>query len=267
MDCPKCRKPIDENDVVCPNCGTQLRPDKDTSIIKKFRKNDDKYSKKPKNTGLGKLAEQKRKLSGSNLKIVLFAIALVLLVVLVVLIVVNVVKSKGESTAEKISQYIGADVGKAQKSLDMHFKDESVYQGVNNALNFDYIVEADDSVKVDGISYPEWAALVTVDDKERIESVKYADFSTLKKDSDGEEKSKAINLDKFEKGAKWSDISSAVDLDYYGIIWNKDTKTYVYRYWYENDAGDRQPVVLNAVFDTDNKYLYYTSTPVYPQNL
>ena len=51
-----------------------------------------------------------------------------------------------------------------------------VFQGVNNALNFDYIIESDDSVNVDGINYPEWAALVTVDDEERIQTVKYSNF-------------------------------------------------------------------------------------------
>ena len=129
------------------------------------------------------------------------------------------------------------------------------------------IMESDDSVNVDGINYPEWAALVTVDDKERIQTVKYSDFKVLKSNANGEEKSKAINLDKFEQGEKWNSLSDAIDLEYYSILWAKDTKTYVYRYWYENDAGDRQPVVLNVTFDTDNKYLYYTSTLIYPEYL
>ena len=53
----------------------------------------------------------------------------------------------------------------------------------------------------------------------------------------------------------------------YGIVWSKDTKNYIYRYWYDNDAGDKQPVVLNVTFDTDNKYLYYSSTLIYPEYL
>ena len=56
-------------------------------------------------------------------------------------------------------------------------------------------------------------------------------------------------------------------VEYYGIVWSKDTKNYIYRYWYENDAGDDQPVVLNVTFDTDNKYLYYSSTFIYPEYL
>ncbi|MDR4041225.1 MAG: zinc ribbon domain-containing protein, partial [Ruminococcus sp.] len=118
-----------------------------------------------------------------------------------------------------------------------------------------------------GINYTEWASLVTVVDKERIQTVKYSNFKVLKNNANGEKKSKAINLDKFEQGAKWSGLSDTIDLEYYGIVWSKDTKNYIYRYWYDNDAGDKQPVVLNVTFDTDNKYLYYSSTLIYPEYL
>ena len=60
----------------------------------------------------------------------------------------------------------------------------------------------------------------------------------LKNNANGEKKSKAINLDKFEQGAKWSSLSDAIDLEYYGVT-----------------------------FDTDNKYLYYSSTLIYPEYL
>ncbi|MDB8744099.1 zinc ribbon domain-containing protein [Ruminococcus bicirculans] len=260
MECPKCHKSVDDDDIFCPNCDTRLRPDKNTSIMKRFKKQN-----KPLNVEI--VGEKKHKLSENKLKLILITVAVVLLVVLVVLIVVNIISGKGENTAESISEYIGVDVANAQKKLDMHFKDESAFQGVNNALNFDYIIESDDSVNVDGINYPEWAALVTVDDEERIQTVKYSNFKVLKNNANGEKKSKAINLDKFEQGAKWSSLSDAIDLEYYGIVWSKDTKNYIYRYWYENDAGDDQPVVLNVTFDTDNKYLYYSSTLIYPEYL
>lgn len=263
VECPKCRKPVGDNDIVCANCGVELRPGKKTALARRMRRKD----KPAIEMDSGIRAKRSGRLGDGKLKLGLFFIAFALLVTLIILIVVNVVGSEGENTAEDIAEYIGMDVGNAQKKLDMHFKDESAFQGVNNALKFNYIVESEDSVKLDGITYPEWAALITVDGKERIESVKYACFEALKDNTDGEEKSKAINLNKFEKGTKWGTVSDETDLDYYSISWTKDTKAYVYRYWYENDAGDRQPVVLSTVFDTDNKFLYYTSTLVYPEYL
>ncbi len=182
MECPKCHKSVDDDDIFCPNCDTRLRPDKNTSIMKRFKKQN-----KPLNVEI--VGEKKKhKLSEGKLKLILITVAVVLLVVLVVLIVVNIISGKGENTAESISEYIGVDVAKAQKKLDMHFKDESAFQGVNNALNFDYIIESDDSVNVDGINYPEWAAFVTVDDEERIQTVKYSNFKVLKNNANGEKK-------------------------------------------------------------------------------
>lgn len=196
MECPKCHKSVDDDDIFCPNCDTRLRPDKNTSIMKRFKKQN-----KPLNVEI--VGEKKHKLSESKLKLILITVAVVLLVVLVVLIVVNIISGKGENTAESISEYIGVDVAKAQKKLDMHFKDESAFQGVNNALNFDYIIESDDSVNVDGINYPEWAALVTVDDEERIQTVKYSNFKVLKNNANGEKRVKLstlISLNKVQSG-------------------------------------------------------------------
>ena len=117
MECPKCHKSVDDDDIFCPNCDTRLRPDKNTSIMKRFKKQN-----KPLNVEI--VGEKKHKLSESKLKLILITVAVVLLVVLVVLIVVNIISGKGENTAESISEYIGVDVAKAQKKLDMHFKDE-----------------------------------------------------------------------------------------------------------------------------------------------
>ena len=42
-----------------------------------------------------------------------------------------------------------------RNKLELAFRQFMFFQGVNNALNFDYIIESDDSVNVDGINYPE----------------------------------------------------------------------------------------------------------------
>ena len=110
MECPKCHKSVDDDDIFCPNCDTRLRPDKNTSIMKRFKKQN-----KPLNVEI--VGEKKHKLSESKLKLILITVAVVLLVVLVVLIVVNIISGKGENTAESISEYIGVDVAKAQKKL------------------------------------------------------------------------------------------------------------------------------------------------------
>lgn len=265
MKCPNCGKTVGEHDGVCSNCGIAL-PEiidvEDTSIVKKFSHKKEKAplgTTKP--SGADKL---RRKMGGRKGKLILIGVAVILLVVLVILIIVSLSSSKGRKIADKTMAYIGADIGMAEKDADVHFKDESAYKGLNNAVKYDYIYESDDDVKVDGITYPEWAVLVTVNENEKIDSVKYSNFKTLKADVNGKERDKVVNLDKFETGVSGKTVLDEIDLDYYSITYTKDTISYVYRYWYTTADGDKQPVVLNVSFDRDNDYLYYSSTLVYP---
>lgn len=63
MECPKCHKSVDDDDIFCPNCDTRLRPDKNTSIMKRFKKQN-----KPLNVEI--VGEKKHKLSESKLKLI-----------------------------------------------------------------------------------------------------------------------------------------------------------------------------------------------------
>ncbi|MBQ2581972.1 MAG: zinc ribbon domain-containing protein, partial [Ruminococcus sp.] len=137
----------------------------------------------------------------------------------------------------------------------------------NKALEFNYVEESEDSVKVDGITFPEWAVLITTDKSQNIKTVKYCDFKLLKKNIKGVECKKLINLDKFDKGASFDKVEDEIDIDPYSITYANDLITYRYRYWYDSDTGDEQQVVLDVSFDGDSKFLYYTSTMVYPENL
>ena len=109
--------------------------------------------------------------------------------------------------------------------------------------------------------------LIVTDKKQKIQSVKYCDFKLLKKNIKGVECEKLINLDKFDKGASYDKVEDAIDIDPYSVTYSSDLVTYRYRYWYDSDTGDEQQVILDVSFDGENKFLYYTSTLVYPENL
>ena len=47
----------------------------------------------------------------------------------------------------------------------------------------------------------------------------------------------------------------------------KENTSYLYKYYYITDNGDAQQVILTAVFDDENKFLYYSSELVYPENM
>ena len=193
--------------------------------------------------------------------------AVLILIALVITLVVSISSGKGKKLARNTAEYLGKTVAVAESKLDVHFKDKSAFSVLNKALEFDYVEESEDSVKVDGTKYPEWAVLVKVNKQQQIQSVKYCDFKLLKKDVRGVECDKIINLDRFDEGADYSKVNSEIGIDPYSISYSEKLVTYRYRYWFENDSGDQQQVVLDVSYDNDNHFLYYTSNMVYPENL
>ena len=270
MKCPKCGAAVGDHDVVCPKCGAELFID--TALAEKiFTKKKTEFpepepvqSKKAARGG-GGLALKKPELDMGKLRIILIAVLSVIAVVLIVLIIISMIGAKGEKLARRASDFIGADYMVAENKIDAKLKMESAYKGLTAVAEYDRIAEADDNVRVDGVTYPEWAVLFTLDDEERITSVHYCDFGGLKKDIRGVKKKFTVNMDKYNKGDSKSAIDKELDMDPYSITYTKDTMSCIYRYWYENDSGDEQPVVLYVNYDNDSKFVNYSSVMVYHQ--
>ena len=269
MKCPKCAREVSDHDVLCPDCGAELFIDT-TLADKLFSRNDESFQEPesdppepkkrlrlPKNNGA--------KLDFNKVKFIIIALCAVILVVLLVLIISSVVSSKGEKIAKQASDFIGADMDVAEKKIDAKFKKETAYKGLSNVTKFDLIAESEDDVRIDGVTYPEWAVIVSLDDENRITEVRYIDMESIKKDIRGEKKDKLINLDKFTKGSSRSSVEDEIDLDTYSIAYNKEGEARIYRYWYVNDNGDEQPVVMTVQFDSDGEYVSYFEMPVYHQ--
>ena len=268
MDCPKCGKKVGDKDNVCSNCGVVIREGGDNTKLSTKLFNKKNKKKNPLETSkLGKTEKLRSKFGMKHLKILLAVIAVALIILLIITLVVSIASGKGKKLAGRTAGYIGKTVAVAETKLDVHFKDKSAYSGLNKALEFNYVEESEDSVKVDGVTYPEWAVLITTDKKQNIKSVKYCDFKLLKKNIKGVECKKLINLDKFDKGTSYDKVEKAIEIDPYSITYSDDLVTYRYRYWYDSDTGDEQQVVLDVSYDGDNKFLYYSSKMVFPENL
>ena len=112
---------------------------------------------------LGKTEKLRSKFGMKHLKILLAVIAVALIILLIITLFVSIASGKGKKLARKTAEYIGTTVAVAETKMDMHFSDKSAYAGLNRALEFNYVEESEDSVKVDGITYPEWAVLIVTD--------------------------------------------------------------------------------------------------------
>ena len=276
MTCPKCGKMVGERELICKNCGAELYID--TSLADKiFTRSSDPFSSasdpEPESPKKAKKRRKQKASSGftssrsgfERAKPFVIIACVVLAVILIVVLIINLMGSKGEKIAKRTADFIGADWSVAEKKVDAKFKQESAFKAMDNIIDYDRIAESDDSVRVDGIAYPEWAVVVKLDEQGRIESVQYCNFKAIKKGAKGSKVKRKINMARFSKNASKREVDKEVKIDPFSITYTKSNFTYTYRYWYENDAGDRQPVVLRVNYNTDNKYRSYEEIPVYHQ--
>lgn len=276
MNCPKCHKPIGDNDAICKNCGLVIREDlvktKKSLFSSKSKKADSKngrselsFLRKPSKNDLGSV--QAAKPLGEKIRLIAIAAAAVLFVIVVIIIVVKISSNGGEKTATKLADYINKPLTTAQDKLEIHLKDESAFDGVNYSMSFNYIYEPEDDIEIDEVKYPEWAVTVDVDDDDDITSVTYTDFTVLKKNYKGIKRDSKIDIGKYESGDKLSDILKDLDMDPYSITTKIIGKTYVFKYYYIADNGDAKRVIITAIFDSSDKLDYVTSSDVYPTDM
>ncbi|WP_295154029.1 zinc ribbon domain-containing protein [uncultured Ruminococcus sp.] len=264
MKCPNCGKAVGDHDTICPNCGKEMFID--TKLAEKiFKRSDDPLP----DDGVSAKAAKKPKFNLKPdlhlIKLIAIAVVSLLIIVLAVVLIVQSVRAKGEKYARKASDFIGADFEIASKKLDFKIKQESGYKGLTAVIDYKYIAESDDEVRVDGVTYPEWAIIFNTDESDRITEVRYCDFKRIKGDIKGEKKEHNVNLDKFNPGTDKSSVEKELDMDYYSVSYTKDGEAYIYRYWYENDSGDEQPVVLTVYYNTEGKFKAYTPQLLFHQ--
>lgn len=246
--CKKCKEVLPDGTQVCTCCGAKVKPGK---------------AKKPKPQ---KQDGEKKPLS-AKLKIAGCALGIAVIVVLVIVLVVAIIADDGKNTAKALSEYIGDSMLTAINDSDIKVYDESKYKAVNNAMKFNYIVESDDSVKVDGINFPEWAVTVCLNNDEEIVTVSYTDFTVCKKNHKGPEAKSFINLDNVKKNEKYKEVTKEIDLDVYSITYDNSFVTYTYKYYYEDESKNEQAVRLTVTFNKAMEYQYYASELVYPDDI
>lgn len=259
MKCPSCGKNVGDHDKICPACGSEMFID--TKLAEKiFGRSEEPVIEDKKST-----KRKKIKLDIHNIKLIAIVVLSLLIIVLIVVLIVQSLSSKGEKYAKKASAFIGADFEIASKKMDFKIKEESGYKGLTAVIDYNYVAEAEKDVRIDGVTYPEWAVIFFTDESNRITGVRYCDFKGIKGDIKGVKKDHTVNLDKFNSGTDKSTIDKELDMDHYSVSYTVDGEAYIYRYWYENDSGDEQPVVLTVYYNSDGKFVTYDSQLLFHQ--
>ena len=272
MKCPKCGESVGDHDKLCPHCNAELFIDTQLAerLFKKKEEplpdDDEQFFKPGKKVKENKPTKKtKLKIDIHNLKLIAIVVLSLLIIVLLIVLIVKSMGSKGEKYAKKAADYIGADFEIASKKFDFKIKQESGYKGLTAVIEYNYVAESDNEVRIDGVTYPEWAVIFKTDDENRITEVRYCNFKSIKSDIKGVKKEHNVNLDKFNPGTDKSTVDKELDMDYYSVAYTKDGEAYIYRYWYENDSGDEQPVVLTVYYDTKGKLKVFTPQMLFHQ--
>ncbi len=250
MVCKKCKEVLPDDAKVCSCCGTAIKQKKQKEPKQKKEK-----------TPIDKTALL------SKIKLVGVIAVLAVILIMVIVLIINIIVDDGTDTAEVLSEYIGEDILDAVNESDIKIADESKFTAVNNAMKFDYIVEAEDSVKVDGINFPEWVVTVCLNEENEIVTVTHTDFTVCKKNHKGQEADGEINLDNVKTNQKYKKVIKEIDLDPYSITYENAFITYTYKYYYEDEAENEQAVRLTVTYNKNMEYQYYNSTLIYPSDI
>ena len=250
MNCPRCKSEIPNDSKVCEVCGKKLQKKKLSSVFKE---------KKKKNKSADTLTKKDTKF-----KIILALSVTAVIVALVAVIIIFIDDNTGKNIVDDLKEFVGQPVKTAINETDVYFDDESAFETVNFNTDFDYIIEDDKDVEIDGVKFPKWAIFISADDNDKITSVKYVDFTVLKKNSKGAEVDKEINLNIFSMGDDYRTIAKAIDCDAFSVTYDGLSIIYEYRYYFENDFKDEQGMTLQVVFDNDNDFIYSTSQRIIP---
>lgn len=240
MTCPRCKSEIPDDSLRCEVCN------------KKIRKNKKHKPKPPKK-------DRKPIPKEVKIKFLIGAVVTILIIVVVVVIAKKVDDNTGVNIADEMQEFIDSPVKVAINETDEYFADESVFDALNFLGSFDYVIEAEKGVEIEGVNYPKWAVFVNTNDEDVIESVKYVDFRVLEKNSKGVKADKEINLERFVLGDKFKSVNKEIEIDPFAITYTAGTISYDYRYYFENEYDDQQGMTLNVVLDNDLEYIYSTT--------
>lgn len=195
---------------------------------------------------------KKKKFKRFKLILIIAVIAIVVAAILYLIALFN--SGEGEKLAKKIP--IGRNIEYAEKQTGVTFSETSQYNQLEKILDFDYVYECNKSVKISGVTLPEWVIMITKNPDGLIETVTYYDFAQLQKSWKGYKTNKLIENTDVQYGMSALEVKNALGVKPYYIETGIDNSvTYVYRYYFvdpetNNDVVMNYYVVFNDVNDS-----------------
>lgn len=248
MNCPKCNSELEEGAVFCGSCGYDISSDNIMNTLEEHASKTE-YKKKNQKKKKNDDTEEKPK---KNIKWKLIAAVVIIIVIAVAIgaAIMLLGRSEGEKVLGNVP--IGRDIAYAETKTDKDFTTVSKFEAMKKINSFDSICESLSGIKIEGTYLPEWAVAVSTGDDSTINKVVYYDFSQLHKSWKGYRTKGEIKITEIEYGMSEKAVERKLGFKPYTIIKDIDnTSTYVYRYYYPDEATGNDVVVNFSVVFND----------------
>ena len=239
MKCPNCGFENEDGAAFCGGCGEDLSSENIMNALDESAKQTD--AKTEKKSGKKKKRREKAADGGdtavkkSKVKPALITAAIIIVLAATGIFVLMNMPSEGEKVLKNVP--IGRNLAYAEAKTETVFTAESKYEAVNELGDFDNVCEGNVTIKVEGVSFPEWAIAVSLANDETIERVTYYDFSQLQTNWKGHHSKNEIDQNIVEYGMKRKAVDRVLGFTPYSIVKGIDnTVTNVYRYYYSDEA-------------------------------
>jgi hypothetical protein len=235
MVCPKCKSEITEDTDFCGICGAKLTD----GVFDEPEMSETGHRHKR------ELHKQSRHNFIKKLKIAGIAALGVAAAVVIIIVVSSIRTSEGRRISDNVP--LGRNIDIVNSDTGALFIRTAQNSFLPQISTFSYILEAEETLTVDGIKLPEWAIMLSADSSDNIYKVTYYDFSALGKSWKGAKKTIPPDTDAVEYGSKIADAQRVLGLRPYAIVTTRDdnTQKLVYRCHAEDDNGNTRVYNIN----------------------
>lgn len=202
-------------------------------------------------------AEKSRKKARSKtIGTIIISVAIVLLAVILAFLINGIIKgNQGKKISEDLKNDLGKSIAMAEKNTGITFGTTSEYSVLEDIVDYNYIYEADTTVKVCGIKLPQWVVFVKIDSNDKISEVVYYDFRVLSKNWKGEKVKSFINTNEVTYNMPKKEAERIITVDPLAVTYsNDDTSTYLYKYYYidETDNTTERAYYISVTYNMDD---------------
>ncbi len=241
MICPNCESIIDDNCDACYNCGMEFSHEQEVSspTEEKVKKKKEKKVDKPKKPASDKFKVFKR--AG-------IAAGALAVIVIVFLIIRSLLSVDGAKIAASLGSNVGKSLKKAQNDAKITLVEVSASEAINRQSDFDCIFEAKDSIKVDGVSVPEWVIKVTKKNEDVL-SVYYRNYKSQEDYYKGQKLKEPIEKSEIQIGMSEAKVTRLFDIEPISVTYYIDATEVCYMYYFINDNKDEERRMLVISYD------------------